>query len=379
MDNIKKIVLIITQRCNLNCIYCYENHKSEKHMSFEKVKNIIDNEVIKLDKDTILTIEFFGGEPFLEFDLIKETVRYVKEKWKDYKIRFSATTNGTLINKEVEKWLIENKAIFECVLSLDGTPEMQNFNRPYLNGEGSYNNVNIDFFVNNYFKPRAKMTLSKRTLPYLYEGIIHLHKLGFSPVADLAAVANYWDDEDFSIFETELEKVVKFYCDNEEYDICRMLDYDLRRVFIGKDVPFQYCGAGKNMITYDVDGNWYPCMALAPVSQGEKAKAFKNETFETFQFSKDNLCKNCEYVRLCRNCYAANFNQTGNIENQTALQCKLNRLTILASAKIQFNRLMNKYHNEQKNIIYEDEIIFKAIYKINKVAIDYQNKFLKDV
>ena len=65
------------------------------------------------------------------------------------------------------------------------------------------------------------------------------------------------------------------------------------------------------MITYDVDGSWYPCMALAPVSQGEKAEIFKNETFKTFRFSKDNLCKDCEYVRLCRNCYAANFNQTG--------------------------------------------------------------------
>ncbi len=377
MDNIKKIVLIVTQRCNLNCTYCYENHKSKKHMTFEEAKNIIDNEVEKLDKNTILTIEFFGGEPFLEFDLIKKIVCYVKENWKDYKIRFSATTNGTLINKEVEKWLIEQKSNFECVLSLDGTPEMQNCNRPYLNGEGSYEKVNIAFFVNNYTEPRAKMTLSKETLPYLYEGVAHLHKIGFSPVADLAAAANYWDDEDFAIFERELKKLVEFYCDNEQYEICRMLNYDLRRVFIGKDVPFQYCGAGKNMITYDVDGSWYPCMALAPVSQGEKAEIFKNETFKTFRFSKDNLCKDCEYVRLCRNCYAANFNQTGSIEKQTALQCKLNRLTILASAKIQFSRLMHKYES-QKKVIYEDELVLKAIYKINKVAVDYQDKFLKD-
>ena len=78
--------------------------------------------------------------------------------------------------------------------------------------EGSYEKVNIAFFVNNYTEPRAKMTLSKETLPYLYEGVAHLHKIGFSPVADLAAAANYWDDEDFAIFEREsIEKMADAY------------------------------------------------------------------------------------------------------------------------------------------------------------------------
>lgn len=365
----RKIVLILTQSCNLDCIYCYENHKSTRSLSFDMITTIIDNEINNIDKDSLLTIEFFGGEPFIRFDIIKKVVEYVEQKYDFSHLKFATTTNGTLLTPYIKSWLANRTDIFECSLSLDGTPKMHDANRPYINGKGSFNDIDTEFFISTYNKPRAKMTVSKKTLSSLFEGVKYLHNLGFQPVVDLASLPNYWNKSDISTFENQLNLLVSFYSENCQFDVCRMLDYDLRRVFISKETPFKYCGAGKNMITFDVDGNWYPCMALAPVSQGSEAEIFKNEDFTHFNLACDNTCKQCPLLRLCRNCYAANFNQTGNIELQTHVQCYLNRLTIFASCKIQYNRILKKYTNKI-DLLEEDKLILKAIFRIQEIAKD---------
>lgn len=371
----RKIVLILTQSCNLNCTYCYENHKSGRSMTFDMVKEILDNEILHIGKDNLLTVEFFGGEPFIKFEIIKNTVDYVKRKYETLHIKFATTTNGTLLTPYIKGWLADNADIFECSLSLDGTPNMHNTNRPYFDGKGSYDDIDTAFFIKTYHKPRAKMTVSKDTLPNLFDGVKYLHTLGFQPVVDLASAPDYWEQIDINIFEKQLKLLVAFYSENSHLDICRMLDYDLRRVFIEKGAPFKYCGAGRNMITFDVDGQWYPCMALAPVSQGYDAKLFKEENFKQFDLSYDNICKQCPFLRLCRNCYAANYNQTGNIEKQTHTQCYINRLTILASSVIQYNRVSKKVSNKN-HISHEEDLILKAIFRIQEIARDKSRVYL---
>lgn len=364
---IRKIVLIITQACNLACVYCYEQYKSNQQMDFQLAQRIIDGEIEKFGDTHLLTIEFFGGEPFLKFDLIKSVFNYVQERYHTYNIRFCATTNGTLLSSEVTSWLAKHKDVFECTLSLDGTEEMHNVNRPYRDGQGSYSDINIDFFVQTYTDPRAKMTVSKMTLPNLFDGVKHIEHLGFWPVVDLAAVENYWTLDEMRIFEQQLDLLVNHYSDNLNLPICRMLDYDLRRVFIDKKEAFQYCGAGRNMITYDIDGNWYPCMALAPVSQGQNADQFVCEDFKTFEFREGNICKNCDLLRLCRNCYAANYNQTGDVQKQTQVQCMFNRMTIFASAKIQYNRIIKNVKTASV-LDSDNELVLKAIWRIQEIG-----------
>ena len=370
---IRKIVLIVTQACNLSCEYCYEQHKSNKKMSFEMAKRIIDTEIEKYGKSHFLTVEFFGGEPFLNFNLIHQVVNYVMNTYSDLNVQFCATTNGTVLTEEIKNWLIENKERFECSLSLDGTPKMHNLNRKYPNGLGSYQDVAINFFTSTYENPRAKMTVSRSTLPYLYEGVKHLDELGFHTVVDLESNENYWKESDIPILEEQLNLLVDYYSNHPNIPVCRMVDYDLMRIFIDENEEYQYCGAGKNMITYDVDGNWYPCMALAPVSQGNIAEKFAYEDFKDFKFRADNICGKCKLLRLCRNCYATNFNQTGDLQSQTSLQCLINRLTILASAKIQYYRLLKKYQEHLENINDEDNAIFHAILRIQETATNHEN------
>ena len=117
----RTITLTLTQSCNLSCSYCYENHKSTKKMSFEIAKHILDNEFSRISIDDTLEIDLFGGEPFLEFSLIRCIVEYVKATFQNNKYIFFIITNGTLLNDRIKSWLIENKDCVICGLSFDGT------------------------------------------------------------------------------------------------------------------------------------------------------------------------------------------------------------------------------------------------------------------
>lgn len=369
---LRKIVLIVTQKCNLACEYCYEKYKTPQNMSVDMAKQIIDSEIDKYGKTHKLTVEFFGGEPFLNFELIKTIVEYTEKKYHNLAIKYCATTNGTVISDDIKKWLINNQELFECAISVDGNEYMHNINRPYKDGKGSFESIDIDFFLSLYGENnRVKMTISKKTLPYLTEGIKYLDSINAYTVADMVAAEEYWEQKDIPVLEQQLIKLADYYIQNSEKRLCRMLDYDLRRVFMDSTMEFKYCGAGKNMITYDVNGKWYPCMALAPISQGKKAIKFIHESFDKFEMSSSNKCKECKLLRLCRNCYATNYNQTGSIQCQTAIQCVINRMLVCTSARIQYHRIKKK-----SELSDNDKIILKSIYNIMEIL--NTNDFLQE-
>ena len=117
----KIITLTLTQKCNLSCVYCYENHKSSKMMRLETAKKIVDKELLLNDGYEEIEFDFFGGEPFLNFSLIKEITDYIIHYVTNKKVLIFIVTNGTLLNDEIKQWLIENKKYVICGLSLDGT------------------------------------------------------------------------------------------------------------------------------------------------------------------------------------------------------------------------------------------------------------------
>ena len=126
----RSIMLIITQRCNLSCVYCYEHNKTSAQMSFATAKAIIDKELV--DEDTRYSIDLFGGEPLQNFPLIQKIYDYLihfpNQKIRNNTIIF-ATTNGTLINDENKQWFRDRKDKVILGLSLDGTRTAHNLNR----------------------------------------------------------------------------------------------------------------------------------------------------------------------------------------------------------------------------------------------------------
>lgn len=137
-------------------------------MSFETAKEIIVKEMYAQNKFDMICVDFMGGEPFLQFQLMKDILQFLKDNSWSKKWFCFTTTNGTLVHGEVQQWLLDNKDSMEALLSLDGTREMHNTNR-----SNSYDRIDIDFFRKT--SPYVKMTISDKTLPHIAQGIIDLH------------------------------------------------------------------------------------------------------------------------------------------------------------------------------------------------------------
>lgn len=368
MDVNKRVVmLILTDNCNLRCTYCYENDGSGSSMSFETAKAILDKEFDALPANDRRRIEFFGGEALLRFELIKKIYDYIMEKYPEGETRFAFTTNGTKMHGEVRQWFWERRQNFECTLSLDGTAEMHNLNRRMKDGRGSFEQIDLPFFLEAWPGCTAKMTISLDTLPDFAEGIMYLEKLGFYCKATFASGIDWKLDENADILMREMNKLTAYYSQNN-IPLCNMLNLDLRAIFATADAPFRYCEAGVGKTCYDMRGRAYPCQGLASVSVGEeKAALFENERFENFCMSANNPCRACLWKRICRTCYAANYLETGSIEQNCESMCFLSRISILASSAIQFHRIIKK---EEKNAV--DLLTLKAVGLIQKkVLTDY--------
>jgi len=184
---VRMLVLQITQNCNLRCDYCaysglYDNRTHcDKNMPLETAKKALDYLFSHSDEiDEMVYIGFYGGEPLLRFDFIKECINYIDENYPDRAVKYSMTTNGTLLTVDVAKYLTERD--FSLTISLDGSRETHNANRKFPNGEGSF-----DIIMNNIKKINEIDPL-------------FIHKLRFNtvlnPKVDYGTISNYFSTED---------------------------------------------------------------------------------------------------------------------------------------------------------------------------------------
>jgi len=172
-EKTRLLSLTTTTACNLKCGYCYEQNqpRTETIMSFDLAKEKIAEQLETEDEFTEVIIDFFGGEPFLAFDLIRQVVEWVKAKrWKK-KYFFSIGTNGTILSEEIKTWLRENRHIVSVGLSFDGSKEAQDIGR-----DNSYDVVykNIPFFQELWPTEPIKMTICAETIPYVAKSIMDM-------------------------------------------------------------------------------------------------------------------------------------------------------------------------------------------------------------
>ena len=136
------LILQVTQQCNLRCKYCaysgnyYNRSHTSNRMDFETAKKAIDFYLKRSEKADQLVLSFYGGEPLLEFELIKKCVSYILQRKGDKKILFTMTTNGTLMTEDVIEFLVKYE--FNLMISLDGDKKSHDINRRFKTGKGSF-------------------------------------------------------------------------------------------------------------------------------------------------------------------------------------------------------------------------------------------------
>lgn len=329
----KIVILTLTNSCNLSCVYCYEHNKKAAKMDLKKALEIVDYEMTVDDGSDFVCLYYFGGEPFLAFDTIKEIHKYVQSrKWPKGWFSF-ATTNGTLVHGEIKQWLHDNQSSIEVYLSLDGSREMHNRNR-----SNSYDLIDVNFFAKEY--PFAKMTVTEKTLKDLADGVMALHERGFQVSANLG-YGVHWEPDSPAVLGEQLAILVDYYMAHPEYKPATLLDQAMLDLEPFTETLQRFCGVGPLMKSYDVDGDVYPCHAFAPLCVGkEKAEKAKKLDFSCplSKLELDEKCRNCPLCGNCPTCYGINFGMSGNVYHIPDDHCKMMKVQFLANALLKYRQ-----------------------------------------
>ena len=270
---VKALCLHIAHDCNLACRYCFaeegEYHGRRALMSYEVGKKALDFLIANSGNREHLEVDFFGGEPLMNWDVVKRLVEYgrSREEACHKKFRFTLTTNGVLLNDEIMEFC--NKEMSNVVLSLDGRREVNDHMRPFRNGKGSYELIVPKF--QEFAKRRGdkdyfvRGTFTNKNLDF-GEDVLHYADLGFKKMSMEPVVAE--PGEDYAIREEDLPRILK------EYD--RLAAEYVKRHKEGRGFTFFHfmidlkqgpcvakrlsgCGSGTEYLAVTPWGDLYPC------------------------------------------------------------------------------------------------------------------------
>lgn len=366
MKDIKEINLVITHKCNLHCIYCYEVNKDGGEMSLAVAKDIVSHYLSTQTCDN-LAINLFGGEPLLRFPFIKELCEWTWTQQWPQKYLFYADTNGVNLTDEVKQWAIHNKERFVMLLSLDGTPKTQNTNR-----SDSFELIDLDFFINNWPEHGVKMTISDQHLETLAEDIIFLHSKGFkikgANLAEGKLIENF--EKKYEIIKKQYSILIDWYITHPDVAVAQLFDLDLSLCESHEKERIKYCGCGSDAIkVIDIDGKEYPCTYFFPLSMNsEELEQIKNFDLSNDKTFIDEEClQNCYIYPICKGCYGDNYSTTGKLYKRSSQRCKLSKLRAFSVAKLQAHLILSKNHAELSE---EERDTIIAIQKINNLFIN---------
>ena len=357
--------LCLTHSCNLNCVYCYQKHDGNSRMSLDTAKNAVDWILTnKPDDMKGIEISFIGGEPLLEFKLIKEIYEYTHKKYHNDQYIFYATTNGALLNEEMKKWFREHKQSFVLGLSLDGLPETHNRNR-----SNSFDKIDISFFLETWPEQGVKMTLSEYSLGHLADNVIFIHNLGFKDIGGVnLAEGNFnWSDEKFvQILIPELRKLVDFYVEHDDLTVCQMLGRQLYLCEAPNKIRKKWCGIGVGTIFFDTDGTRLPCPFVTPMtfSKDEINDMLQTDFNNPDNFIDEDCFNNCYIYPVCPTCSGANYLAMKTFKRRDHSKCRIQKLITLYAADLLAKRLLKNQKSVPENRIYNT---ISAIEKIREL------------
>lgn len=349
---IKALCLNVIHDCNLRCKYCFadegEYKGCRKPMSAEVGKRAIDFVIKKSGKRKNIEVDLFGGEPLMVFDTIKEIVEYAKEQEKIYNknIRFTMTTNSTLLNDEIMEYIDKNMG--NIILSIDGRKEINDKVRVRVDGTGSYDRIlpNIKKMVSmrdaskQYY---VRGTFTRNNTDF-FEDVMALANEGFREISIEPVVLP--DEHELSLRREDLPVIF------EQYD--KLYNEMVRRQVEG-DNPFKFyhfnidlkggpcvykrisgCGAGHEYVAVTPDGEIYPCHQFVGNKDflmgniyDENIDKEISTTFRKAHIYNKPKCKNCWARFYCSGgCQANNFNFNGDIHIPYEVGCEMQKKRI---------------------------------------------------
>ena len=347
---VKALCLHIAHDCNLACRYCFaeegEYHGRRALMSVETGKAALDFLIANSGNRRNLEVDFFGGEPLMNFGVVKELVAYGREQEKlhNKNFRFTLTTNGVLLDDEVMEFA--NREMANVVLSIDGRKEVNDKMRPFRKGAGSYDLIVPKFqkFAEsrgqeNYY---VRGTYTRYNLDFS-EDVLHLADLSFTQISVEPVVAK--PEEEYALREEDLPQLFA------EYD--KLAAELVKREKEGRGINFFHfmidleggpcvakrlsgCGSGTEYLAVTPWGDLYPChqfvgdeaFLMGNVTEGIQAKDLQGEFKRCNVYAKEK-CRECFARFYCSGgCAANSYNFHGSITDVYDIGCQLQKKRI---------------------------------------------------
>lgn len=343
---VKSMCLNVAHDCNLRCRYCFASTGDfgggRKLMPFEVGRAALDFLLANSGKRRNLEVDFFGGEPLMNFDVVRQIVAYGREQEKAHgkRFRFTITTNGVLLDEEKIDYI--NREMHNVVLSIDGRRAVNDAMRPHVDGRGSYDEI----------LPRYQKLVAGRTGEYYVRGtytnrnldfaadVLHLADEGFDQISMEPVVSG--EDSPYALRETDLPRIF------EEYET--LAKAFLERKKAGKGFNFFHfmldldggpcivkllrgCGCGNEYVAVTPEGDIYPChqfVGKPEMIMGNvltQKGPFRNE--KKASFSRANIftkhgCTDCWARYFCSGgCNANNYQYCGDMLEPLSISCAL--------------------------------------------------------
>ncbi len=353
---VKALCLHIAHDCNLKCRYCFaeegEYHGRRALMSYEIGRKALDFLVANSGSRVNLEVDFFGGEPLMNWQVVKDLVAYGRslEEPHHKKFRFTLTTNGVLLDDDIIDFA--NREMANIVLSVDGRKEINDRMRPLAGGQGSY-----DLILPKY----RKVAESRKQTNYYVRGtfthfnkdfaadVLHLADLGFKQISVEPVVAA--QSEDYALVESDIPEILA------EYD--KLAAEMIKRHREGRGFNFFHfmidleggpcvykrlsgCGSGTEYLAVTPWGDFYPChqfvgqedFLMGNVDDGITNTDIRGQFKECNVYSKEK-CRDCFAKFYCSGGCAANaYNFHGDINNVYDLGCVLQRKRVECAVMI---------------------------------------------
>lgn len=338
-----QLTLSVTEDCNFKCKYCafsdfyeYTRGQSNKYMNSDTAKKAIDYYFsllkggMRYNPKRQPSLAFYGGEPLLNFNLIKMCVEYIQKEYSNYKTRYTLTTNGSLLDNEKANWLMEHD--FSIAVSLDGPEEEHNRLRVYPNGKGTFRDVmeNVTSILKTGYKKVSCLPVIDWNSD-LFKREEFFNGKDTPPVSFVSLVSNepgsrYYNqftEENRRVFLEQLKRAKTSYSTNLDYqkrkEKSTLFDYLIgerfkNTIFNGVSIysphpmmPFSSSCVPGRKIFVDVDGNFHICEKIN--NSFPIGNIYEGLNFEKIRDLIDNYinsmdkCPNCRVRRNCTQCY----------------------------------------------------------------------------
>ncbi|MBP2027523.1 uncharacterized protein J2Z35_001320 [Acetoanaerobium pronyense] len=363
---VKAMCLHIAHDCNLKCKYCFASQGDfggqKSHMSLEVGKKALDYLVANSGSRRNLEVDFFGGEPLMNFEVVKQLVSYGNEiaPQKGKNFRFTITTNGVLLDDEKIAYI--NEHMHNVVLSLDGRKDINDDMRPTLNDKGSYDIIVPKFQKlvkerkNKYYYLRGTFTRDNMDFG---KDVLHFKDLGF----DLTSVEPVVGDESnpYALRDEDIPKILKEYEDLAiKYADMRVNDEEFRFFHFMVDLAqgpcaikrLTGCGAGTEYLAVTPEGDIYPCHQFVGQEEFKMGNILEKEinlpedmrqTFRNAHVYSKEECSKCWARFYCSGgCHANAYNFNDDILKPYELGCEMQKKRVECALMVEAKVMLEK-------------------------------------